>query len=189
MSRWRALQSRVASVVAIRYSQRDEHEKGVEHQAPGERDSNMVQVASMLVPLAQARIDAQSQDWDSHDTKSVGLVAGLIAAMGLLIAVRDSLQGWWWAPAIGLITSTILFYLGIRGRKFNLGPDLEAFYRDFGISPPLEAQRQMLSQLFFAIHENEHVIPIKRQWYMRGEQVLVVTIIVSFLLLLALHTP
>jgi hypothetical protein len=146
---------------------------------------NALHVTNALIPIAQARIDAQSQDWDSHDTKSLGLIAITLAAIGLLFTFRSSLHQLWLVPVLGLSISTFLFYISVRRRKFNLGPDLQVFYQNFGIAPPLVANQQMLSQLFLAIEENDHLIPVKRRRYTWGERVLVASFVVIVLLLMA----
>ncbi len=97
-----------------------------------------VPIAAMLISIAQSRVDAQAQDWDSHDTKALGLVAVDPAAAGLLTAFRADLGGWWLSVA-GLLVASGLFFVSIRHRRFNLGPDLSVFYDRFGASTELEA--------------------------------------------------
>lgn len=151
----------------------------------GTDTENALHATNALIPIAQARIDAQSQDWDSHDTKSLGLIAITLAAIGLLLTFRSVLHEFWLIPVLGLSCSTVLFYISVRRRKFNLGPDLQVFYSEFGISPPLVVNQQMLSQLFLAIEENDRLIPVKRRWYTWGEWVLVTSIGMIVVLLIA----
>lgn len=97
------------------------------------------------------------------------------AAVAVLVGVHQSLHELWWLALVGLVASGIFFLIAIWPRRFDLGPDIRDFYADTAGSSPLEASRQMLTELLVSIEANE--MPEKTDAFRRGFALLVVSLI------------
>jgi hypothetical protein len=84
-----------------------------------------------------------------------------VAGAGVLVAVRDSLQPWWWVPLIGLAASAACFASILWPRLFDSGPNLRQFYEKWGGSTLVDVHRQMMGELLDAIDNNKGILPSK----------------------------
>jgi hypothetical protein len=112
----------------------------------------------MLVERAESRLDAQLQRLQSLDLKALGLLGADVAAAGVLAAVHDAVNRFWWLDASGLAVAGLLLLAAVWPRRLDAGPSLPAFYETFGGGPALDVARQMLAELLETIETNEHVI-------------------------------
>jgi hypothetical protein len=87
-------------------------------------------VVRMLVARAQSRLDAQLHGRQWLDLKALGLLGADAAAAGVLIAVHDAVNRFWWVDATGLA---------------------------FGSGAAVDVARQMLAELLEAIETNDRV--------------------------------
>jgi hypothetical protein len=130
-------------------------------------------VLDMLVPRAQARIDAQLRDNDALDAKAFGVLGVAAASITLLVAAHDDIHRLWWLPAVGLAFAGVLMLAAVWPRTFDVGPDTRDFYEKMATSTRLEASRQMLTELLVAGDANDFQLPIKRRLFKAGFAVLV----------------
>jgi len=118
----------------------------------------------ILIPQAQLRFDGGLRDSDAADTKALGTLASDAAALGAIVGVHNLVNSYWWLPAIGSILAGGLLIASIWPRGFDLGPDLAVFYAEMAGGSPLEAARQMLSELLLAISNNQKDSKILLLW-------------------------
>jgi hypothetical protein len=114
-------------------------------------------VVRMLVARAQSRLDAQLHGRQWLDLKALGLLGADAAAAGVLIAVHDAVNRFWWVDATGLALAGLLLLAAIWPRKLDVGPSLRGFYESFGSGAAVDVARQMLAELLEAIETNDRV--------------------------------
>jgi hypothetical protein len=56
-------------------------------------------VIQMVLARVEARLDAQLRDSDALDVKALGVLGADAAAIGVLMAVHESINTLWWGPA------------------------------------------------------------------------------------------
>jgi hypothetical protein len=100
-----------------------------------------------------------------------------VAGAGVLVAVRDSLQPWWWVPLIGLAASAACFASTLWPRLFDSGPNLRQFYEKWGGSTLVDVHRQMVGELLDAIDNNRGILPGKELAFNVGAATLAFTLI------------
>jgi hypothetical protein len=142
-----------------------------------------VRVLAYITERAEAKIAFQSQDIDSHDTKTLAFIALNLAGSAVLVGARDSLQPWWWIPLLGAGISTALFAWTLWPRLFDFGPNLDQFYKQWGGSTELDFHRQMMGEYLNAVDHNRAILPSKEKAFNLGVVVLVLTIIVGAIFL------
>jgi len=152
-------------------------------QPPIRSDEDRIRVFALIIEQAEARIAFQSQDIDSHDTKVIAFLAVDVAVAGVLVAVRDSLQPWWWVPLIGLAASAAFFASTLWPRLFDSGPNLRQFYEKWGGSTPVDIHRQMMGELLDAIDNNRGILPSKERAFNIGAVILAFTLIAGAIFL------
>jgi len=118
-------------------------------------------VAEAVVDRVQARLDRQFDYNDALDAKCFGLLGADAAAIGVLVAVHDSINRYWAIPAIALGVSAIFLMYVIYPRKLDAGPNWREFYEKFGGANPLDASLQMLTELLLAVEANDATVPAK----------------------------
>jgi hypothetical protein len=141
-------------------------------------------ILDMLNHRAQARIEGQLRDSDALDAKALGILGVTAAAIALMVAVRDSINQWWWIPTAALGIAAVLLLAAIWPRTFDLGPDIRRFYEVMGGTTRITASRQMLSELLAAIDQNDKQLPGKRRLFKTGFSVLVVALLGSLIVAL-----
>jgi hypothetical protein len=119
-------------------------------------------VVQMLVARAQSRLDVQLQGFQWLDLKALGLLGADAAAAGVLAAVHDAVNRFWWLDATGLAVAGLLLLAVVWPRSLDLGPSLRAFYDAFGGGPAVDVGRQMLAELIETIETNDRVIHAQR---------------------------
>lgn len=112
-------------------------------------------VVQMLVARAEARLAAQRRETDALDLKALGLLGADAVVVGVLIAVHDAVNRFWWLPASGLAVAGVLLLATIWPRELDTGPRWQTFYERFGSGTALEVARYMLAELLEAVDANE----------------------------------
>jgi hypothetical protein len=115
-------------------------------------------VVHMLVARAQSRLDAQLHGRQWLDLKALGLLGADVAVAGMLAAVHDALNRFWWLDATGLALAGLLLLIAVWPRTLDAGPSLRAFYETFGGGAPVDVARQMLAELLETLETNDRVI-------------------------------
>jgi len=75
--------------------------------------------------------------------------------VGVLIAVHDAVNRFWWLPASGLAVAGVLLLATIWPRELDTGPRWQTFYERFGSGTALEVARYMLAELLEALDAND----------------------------------
>jgi hypothetical protein len=135
----------------------------------------------MLVSQTRTRLEAQLQDTDEIATKALGVAAVDVAALALVVAVRDDLSRVWWVPVLCYGAAGILFLAAVWPREFDAGPDPVTFYDRFGGGTRLDASRAMLSETVSATDKNAPLLAFKNQLFKLGFGVFIFAILVSLL--------
>ena len=138
-------------------------------------DDEYAILVDLLIPAALDRHEGSLRDSDALDTKALGMLAVVGAALALLVATYPHLHDWWWLAATGLGAAGILLICAIWPRRFDLGPDLQSFYEELAGSSPLQASRHMLVALLEATDQNRKLAKIDFFWW--GLVFLVVSLI------------
>jgi hypothetical protein len=112
-------------------------------------------VAWTLVARAEARLAAQRRETDALDLKALGLLGADAAVIGVLIAVHDAVNRFWWLPASGLAVAGLLLLATIWPRDLDTGPRWQTFYETSGSGTALEVARHMLAELLEAVDAND----------------------------------
>jgi hypothetical protein len=112
-------------------------------------------VVQMLVARAEARLAAQRRETDALDLKALGLLGADAVVVGVLIAVHDAVNRFWWLPASGLAVAGVLLLATIWPRELDTGPRWQTFYERFGSGTALEVARYMLAELLEALDAND----------------------------------
>jgi hypothetical protein len=112
-------------------------------------------VSTLLVPLAQARLELQLGDVGSADSKAFGVLALDAGAVGLVLATHDSINRLWPILLVVFLAAAGVLIVSIWPRKFQMGVVLDEFYTEMSEASPLEASRQMLSELNSCKVEND----------------------------------
>lgn len=112
-------------------------------------------VVQMLVARAQNRLDAQLHGFRWLDLKALGLLGADAAAAGVLAAVHDAVNRFWWLDAAGLAVAGLLLLAAVWPRAVDFGPSLRAFYEAFGGGAAVDVARQMLAELLETIETND----------------------------------
>jgi hypothetical protein len=115
-------------------------------------------VVQMLVARAQSRLDAQLHGLQWVDLKALGLLGADAAAAGMLAAVHDAVNRFWWLDATGFAVAGLLLLTVVWPRSLDAGPNLRAFYETFGGGAAVDVGRQMLAELLQTIETNDRVI-------------------------------
>jgi hypothetical protein len=136
-------------------------------------------ILDLLLPRAQARIDGQLHDSDALDAKALGVLGAAAAAFGLLVAVHESVNRFWWAPTAALGVAAVLLLSAVWPRTFDLGPDTRRFYEAMSDSTRLAASRQMLSELLLAVDRNDEHLPRKSLLFKVAFGVVLVALLAS----------
>ena len=129
-----------------------------------DEESELRILLDILIPHAHIRFDGALRDSDAADTKALGILAIDAAALGVVVAVHNVLNVNWWLPAAGLGVAGVFLIASIWPRRFDFGPDIEAFYSEMGGGTPLEAARQMLAELLQSIKANRKDSKILLAW-------------------------
>lgn len=119
-------------------------------------------VVRMLVARAQSRLDAQLHGIQWLDLKALGLLGADAAAAGVLAAVHDAVNRFWWLDATGLAVAGLLLLAVVWPRVVDAGPDLRSFYETFGGEAAVDVGRQMLAELLETIETNDRVIRVQK---------------------------
>jgi hypothetical protein len=119
--------------------------------------SDREEILKLIIERADVRLDGQLRDNDALDAKALGLLAATGAALGVLVAVHESLNRYWWIPALLLGLAAAMLLIVIWPREFDIGPDWREFYTKHGDGKLEEVGRQMLSELVSAIEWNERI--------------------------------
>jgi hypothetical protein len=125
-----------------------------QRRAAGEDEEIVVQ---MLVARAQSRLDAQLHGLQWLDLKALGLLGADAAAIGVLAAVHDAVNRFWWLDATGLAVAGFLLLAAVWPRRLDAGPSLRALYETFGGGAAVDVARQMLAELLETIETNDRV--------------------------------
>jgi hypothetical protein len=133
----------------------------------------------LLVPRAQARIDGQLRDTDALAAKALGVLGVDVAAIALMVAVRDDVASLWWMPTAALGVAGVTLLAAVWPQRLDIGPDTRRFYETMGASTRLDATRQMLSELLAAIEENDRRLPGKARLFKAGFALLIVALLGS----------
>ena len=144
-----------------------EHEDGAED-PPAEQA-----IVDMLIPRAQAHIDAQLRDSDALDSKALGVLGVTAATIALMVAVRDDVHRTWWIPTAALGVAGLLLLASVWPRTFDVGPDPRQFYEAMAARTRLDASRQMLAELLAAIDRNNRRVPDKNRLFKAGFALLI----------------
>jgi hypothetical protein len=112
-------------------------------------------VVQMLVERAQSRLDAQLHARQWRDLKALGLLGADAAAAGVLAAVHDAVNRFWWLDATGLAVAGLLLLAAVWPRRLDVGPNVRAFYETFGGGAAVDVARQMLAELLETIETND----------------------------------
>lgn len=115
-------------------------------------------VLEMAITRAHTLLDGQLRDNDALDMKSQGVIALVVATIGVLIAVHGDINSLWWIPAVALGVVGSLLLVATWPRGYDVGPNPGLFYSDFGLGSALEARRQMLAELLGSVSNNEPVL-------------------------------
>ena len=114
-------------------------------------------VVQMLVERAQSCLDAQLHALQWRDLKALGLLGADAAAAGVLAAVHEAVNRFWWLDATGLAVAGLLLLAAVWPRRLDAGPSLRAFYETFGGGAAVDVARQMLAELLETIETNDRV--------------------------------
>jgi hypothetical protein len=79
-------------------------------------------------------------------------------AAGVLVAVHDAVNRFWWLDATGLTVAGLLLLAVIWPRSVDAGPNLRAFYETLGGEAAVDVGRQMLAELLETIDTNDRII-------------------------------
>jgi hypothetical protein len=104
-------------------------------------------LVDLIVPAAHAQYDQALHRWSALDAKAFGLLALVIAIIGGLAAVHDTVNPAWWAPAAGAAVAGGFFVHTIWQREVILGPDLIDYHDEMRAKDTLEAARLMVVSL------------------------------------------
>jgi hypothetical protein len=115
-------------------------------------------VVQMLIERAQSRLDAQLHALQWLDLKALGLLGADAAVAGVLAAVHDAVNRFWWLNATGLAVAGVLLLIVVWPRRLDTGPSLRAFYETFGGGAAVDVARQILAELLETIETNDRVI-------------------------------
>ena len=129
-------------------------------------------VTATLITVAQAQVAAALSNADTHDTKALALLAVDVGGVALLVTTRSSLDRFWWVAMIPALVSAAGFVWTLLPREFFIGPDVEAFYREFIGSPPLDANVAVLASLNQALKHVRDATDQKRAGWIVGALVM-----------------
>ncbi|HXV34766.1 MAG TPA: hypothetical protein VD769_12205 [Gaiellaceae bacterium] len=115
----------------------------------------------LLIERVQDRLNRQFDDNDALDTKALGVLGADAAAIGVLVAIHESLGALWPAPVGVLAIAGLLLLYVVLPRSLDGGPDWRQFYERFGGSPLLQVELRMLSELMIAVEANDEAAPRK----------------------------
>jgi hypothetical protein len=144
-----------------------------------EPDDEETVLRELLVPMAQTRLSAQLDDVTALDTKALGALALDAGAIGVLIGVHSTVNHLWWIPAAAAGVAGLLMLAAIRPEEFRHGVPLDEFYGGMSGSSPLEAYRQMLSELLECRFQNDRPRARKIQLFTLGFVLMVLALIGS----------
>lgn len=104
-------------------------------------------LVDLIVPAAHAQFDQALNRWSALDAKAFGLLGVIVAVIGGLAAVHDSVSAAWWAPAAGAAVAGTFFVHTIWQREVIFGPDLIDFHDEMRAEGALQAARLMVVSL------------------------------------------
>jgi hypothetical protein len=142
-------------------------------------------VGDLLIPLAQARLELQLGDVGSVDSKAFGVLALDVGVIGLVLASHDALYRLWPLVLVGYLVAAALLIAASWPRTFQMGVVISDFYEEMSESSPLEASRQMLSELNDCKDNNDKPVEQKVALFIWGLKVLLVSLVATIPIALA----
>jgi hypothetical protein len=133
-------------------------------------------LGDLLIPLAQARLELQLGDVGSVDSKAFGVLALDVGVIGLLLASHDAIHRLWPVVLVGYLTAAVLLIAASWPRTFQVGVVISEFYAEMSKASPIEAARQMLSELNACKDENDKPLAQKVDLFMWGLRVLLLSL-------------
>ncbi len=115
----------------------------------------------MILDLAKLQLEGQFSTGDSLDAKALGILTLDIAAIGVLLAVKDSLGTLWGLPLVLLALSAVPAIFMLVARSFDAGPEFESFYNAQADGPERAAVVAMLSELRATLMHDDRVLSQK----------------------------
>jgi hypothetical protein len=134
-------------------------------------------LVDLVVPEAQQRFYSGSADWSALDTKALGVLAVAAAAIAILITVHEDVNGLWWIPAGILVLAGGFLIAAVWPRDFYFGPDLLDFHYELRDMSPLDAARELLSELVDATRRNDQNLTSKTTLFWWGLGILLAGLI------------
>jgi hypothetical protein len=131
----------------------------------------------LLVPLAQARLEIQIGDIDASDSKGLNGLGLSAAAIGVIVAVHDSVNHLWPIPVAGLVVAGAFFFWALWPRQFEPGVDLREFYDKMSSAEPVVAHRQMFAELIACEQRNNKPLDRKVNAVQCGIGLLILSLI------------
>ncbi len=146
------------------------------------------EVLKIIVDAAQDQIDRQLKSSDSHDVKSIGLLAANLASVAAAIALSPHWTSFWIAAIVAVAISSGSLIIAIRGVTYNVDPDIVEFYDEYSRSNITEAGKQLIAKLIEAIGDNKKELHKKRTWFVRGAIAMLADVTIGAAILVLLHT-
>lgn len=145
--------------------------------------------ARIGVDFARDRLSAALVGADGDDVKSLGFLAVDLAAIALIVGVRQDLDRYWYWVVVGLGVSAALLLIALWPRFYETGPDPIAFYeRDTaGALDAEEVAALAIAGLAAARLHNESVRRRKAGWYTAGLMTSIATVVAGGSFLLWVH--
>jgi hypothetical protein len=140
-------------------------------------EENQRENLPMLIARANVDIERQLRDSEVLDAKALGVLAADAAVIALLVADHRELNRLWWIVLVGLGVAALVLLWVVWPVKLDAGPRTDEFYKRFATAPPIEAQRQMLGELFAGFEANSGRLPAKSDRFKVGFALLVVSLI------------
>lgn len=141
-----------------------------------------------VLSLAQTQIVGQLADETSVDGRTMGALGFSGALLAANLAAKNVLGAFWWVPMIILGAATLCclgpaLRLGVDfARGTDLGPNANAFYKNYGADPSRAPREQLLADLDQALSSNAQRLRAKE----RALRTVVVTLVVGLPLSIAL---
>lgn len=105
-----------------------------------DRENAASRVAKTLLELAMSQVQAQLDSNDNYDLKASGVLAAVVAGLGVVYGARDSLGRGWVVPVAGLVVAAVLALAAIWNRRYATGPDPMDFLDKVRPRQPTEAE-------------------------------------------------
>ena len=120
-----------------------------------------------LTAEAQRQIGLQYETADANDVKTIGTVAGAVAAVALISATQTEWSPKWLVPLLFLVAGVACFLKSLWQRPFERGPRVPDLYRSY-TGTLVEAKSAILQELVRALEHNDAQLPSKARWYAAG---------------------